>query len=298
MARRKVAVWVGGAFALAAGLFFVASHSNFKRSASKAEVASVIPAAGPRTMESLQAPPVEESSWSRTDTNSASILFASLYSRAESGDIVAQRELAGIYERCALYSLSPSMFNETVRGIARDRGAGASAYDEIILRYKATCSAVDGGQMIPTEAYMLWYEQAAKGGDTASRIRLATSNHGTLTDKEFRELARDATNSADPEAIFALGNLLSLAPDSADLGEFSGISKGPYLPLAWGIVACRLGSDCRPFSARMDEMCIAGSVCGSLDFEDGVRFDLVPQGQATILDKNVRDIEALIRRTN
>lgn len=294
MARSKVAVWVGGAFVLAAGLYYAASHSKAEGGAKEAEVAMVAPATNALAINSPQVAPVEESAWHRADTNSASVSFASLYSQAESGDIVAQRELAGIYERCSFYSQSPSTFNETVRSLAQDRGADASAYDEILLRYKATCSAVDGGQRIPNEAYRLWYEQAAKGGDTVSRIRLAASNSATLTDKDFQGMARDAANSADPDAIFALGNLLSLAPDSADLGEFSELSKGPYMTLAWGIAACRLGADCRPGSARMDEMCIAAGVCGSLDFEEGVRLDLVPQGQAAILERNIEDIQGLL----
>lgn len=296
MAQRKLAVGAAGSLVLAVALFCAVTHNRAQGGAKETEVAKPASATNARAIDAPQVTPVEKSGWQRADTNSASVSFASLYSQAESGDIVAQRELAGIYERCAFYSQSPSTFNETVRSLARDRGAEAGAYDEILVRYKATCSAVDGGQRIPSEAYKLWYEQAAKGGDTVSRMRLAASNSATLTDRDFQGLARDAANTADPEAIFALGNLLSLAPESADLGDFREISKGPYMALAWGIAACRQGADCRPGSPRMDEICIAAGVCGPLDFEEGVRHDLVPQGQVAILEKNIRDIQGVLGR--
>lgn len=237
---------------------------------------------------------VESIPWARADSHLAGSWFAELRSRAEAGDVVAQRDLAEIYQRCSVFSLSPANMYSTLDAYARIRGVQEGAYDEIKKRFAAACSGVDGGQVIPQEAYGNWFERAAAQGDPYSRVAIASRNWSDLKSGDYQSLARDVVNSADPEAIFALGDLLALAPETAELAEFKSGMAGPYSSYAWGIVACRLGADCSGGSYRMDSLCVNTGICGTGDFEDAIRTQAVPVGQQEALDKAIAEVQGIV----
>ncbi len=232
--------------------------------------------------------------WSNAESQSAAVRFNALRSRAEAGDMVAQRELAKLYQQCSVFSLSPSNMYATLDAFAVARGVPQSSYDGIKKRFSATCSAVDGGQVIPQEAYTNWFERAANQGDSYSKVAVASHNWVTLKADDYLSLARDVINSGDPEAIFSLGDLLALAPESSDIAEFKPATTGPYANYAWSIAACRLGADCGPGSYRLDSLCINTGICGSGDFEDAIRNHVVPAGQQESLDRAIGEVQRFI----
>src|SRR5690606_31008082 len=226
------------------------------------------------------------------DALGAESRFLELRSRAEAGDVIAQRGLAELYRRCILFNLSPANTYSLLDLFARTRGI-PGAYDGIKKRFAATCSGVDGGQVIPRVAYTDWFEQAARQGDTYSMMAMASENWHSLEADDYRLLAREVVDSADPEAVFALGDLLALAPESVDLGEFRVVAPSPYATLAWGIVGCRMGADCGPESYRMDSLCINTGLCNSGDFESAIRTEMLPVGQEEALDNAIDAVEQL-----
>lgn len=228
--------------------------------------------------------------WSLADSKSARTKFSELRSRAEAGDAVAQRDLAELYQRCSSFSISPSNMYAMLDAYARIRGVAESSYDDVKKRFSTACSALDGGEVIPEEAYTGWFQRAAHQGDAYSKVALASKSWSDLKDEEYKDLARDVVNSADPEAIFALGDLLALAPESSDLSEFKSISTGPYANYAWGIAACRMGADCDPGSYRTDSLCVNTGMCGNGNFEETIRTHAVPAGQQDSLDKAIREV--------
>jgi len=182
----------------------------------------------------------------------------------------------------------------TLDAYAHLSGKTQGAYDDIKKRFAATCSVVDGGDVILEEHYTKWFERAADHGDPYARIYMASSKWTSLKPGDYQLLARDAVNSADPEAIFALGDLLALAPEGTDLGAFNASATGPYANYAWGIVACRMGADCGAGSFRMDSLCVNSGVCGSENFEDAIRSRVVPAGQQESLDRAIGEVNRAV----
>ncbi|WP_303638094.1 hypothetical protein [Stenotrophomonas tuberculopleuritidis] len=232
--------------------------------------------------------------WSAADPQSATVHFSILRSRAEAGDMVAQRELAKLYQQCSVFSLSPENMYATLDAYAAARGVPQSTYTGIKHRFSATCSAVDGGQVIPQDAYTSWFERAANQGDTYSKVAVASKNFVTLGADDYLSLARDVINSGDPEAIFSLGDLLALAPESSDFAELKRATTGPYANYAWGVVACRMGADCGPASYRLDSLCINTGICGLGNFEDAIRNGAVADGQQESLDRAIEEVQRAV----
>lgn len=232
--------------------------------------------------------------WSNADSQSVAAHFNALRSRAEVGDMVAQRELAKLYQQCSVFSLSPANMYSTLDAYAAVRGVPQSTYDGIKKRFSTICSAVDGGQVIPQDAYTNWFERAANQGDAYSKVAVASKNWAALKADDYLSLARDVIHSGDPEAIFSLGDLLALAPDSGDFAEFKRATTGPYANYAWGIVACRLGADCGSGSYRLDSLCINTGICGAGDFEDAIRNNVVPAGQQESLDRAIVEVQRAV----
>lgn len=231
---------------------------------------------------------------SSLNTQDAATRFLELRSRAEAGDVAAQRKLGQLYQHCSVFSISHSNMYATLDAYARLSGKKDGAYDAIKKRFAATCSVVDGGDVILEEHYTKWFESAANHGDPYARIYMASSKWTSLNPDDYQLLARDAVNSADPEAIFALGDLLALAPEGTDLAAFNASATGPYANYAWGIVACRMGADCGAGSFRMDSLCINSGVCGSESFEDAIRSKVVPAGQQESLDRAIGEVQRAV----
>ncbi|HIE5353528.1 TPA: hypothetical protein ACXNP2_000076 [Stenotrophomonas maltophilia] len=239
---------------------------------------------------------VESTPWARADSHLAGSWFADLRSRAEAGDVFAQRQLAEAYQRCAVFSLSPANMYATLDAYAEVRGVPARAYDDIKKRFAANCSGVDGGQVIPVEAYGNWFERAAAKGDPYSRVAIAFRNRAAFSSEDYQSLARDVVSSADPEAMFALGDLLTLAQETNELAEFKASMASPYSTFAWGIVACRMGADCSHGSYRMDSLCMNTGICGTGDFEEAIRTHAVPVGQQEALDKAIAEVQRTVSK--
>lgn len=286
------------AIALVVGVAWYGIKGNPSRPASPAVVESPpgpsserIPAQGKPAVATDVA---ESIPWARADSQSAGRWFSALRARAEGGDVVAQRDLAEIYQRCSVYSLSPANMYSTLDAYARMRGAADNAYDDIKKRFAAGCSEVNGGQVILKDDYDRWFELAASQGDPYSKVVVASHNWSSLKSSDYRTLARDVVHSADPEALFALGDLLALAPEDAELAEFKAATGGPYSSYAWGIVACRLGASCSAGSYRMDSLCINTGNCGAGDFEDAIRTNMVPAGQQEALDRAIGEVQRIV----
>nr|WVJ85369.1 hypothetical protein VDP59_005640 [Xanthomonas campestris pv. campestris] len=144
--------------------------------------------------------------------------FHDTRNRAESGDPVAQRKLAQIYERCMLCSQSPENFRGTLASFAKADVENSKHYVAAGARLSHYCDSIDSGKRIPMVAYQLWYAEAARRGDLIAQIKVATTIENQPTEAAYRELVAKAFQSRDPEAIFALGDMLSLAKASVDLG--------------------------------------------------------------------------------
>lgn len=291
----KVSVWSTVALiAIGASWYGLRDHKSVETAEPKVAETHEQPA----TQHGVSSPKsygeVESSQWRSADFSSAADRFSELLAHAKAGDVIAQRELGNLYQRCSVFSLSASNMNSMLDTFAKMRGEPDGAYDDIKGRFSMTCTAVDGGQVIPREAYMNWFERAARQGDAFSKIAVASANFSSLKADDYQSIARDAINSGDAEAIFALGDLLAIAPESIDLAEFRSVSGGPYANYAWGIVACRMGAECGAGSFRMDSLCINTGMCGSEGFEEAIRTDAVPLGQHESLDKAIVEVQRVI----
>jgi hypothetical protein len=177
--------------------------------------------------------------------------------------------------------------------LARMRGEPESVHDSLKRRFSTACSGVDGGQVIPHIAYSEWYSLAARQGDAYAKVKVASMNSADLKSGDYRMIASDVALSADPEALFELGDLLALAPEGEDVGNFNAVDSA-FRSYAMSIVACRMGADCGESSYRLDAMCINLGVCAKGDYESVVRDQLVPAGQSERLDRAIDAVQNVV----
>ncbi|WP_225042017.1 hypothetical protein [Xanthomonas campestris] len=233
------------------------------------------------------------SDWASKPSDEIYRNFHDTKSRAEAGDAAAQRQLAEIYEQCAIYSVSPQNFAGMLDSYSKIKKENSSRYEQIKGRFSHYCSEVDGGEIIPPEAIELWYKEAARRGDLIAQLKIASGK--AMSSEEYQDLVTKAIKSKDPEAIFALDEMLSNPNASVELGSFAPENSGNYSEFAWALAACKSGAACGPGSYRVDIICINYGICGPSRYEDIVRTKIVPPGQLNSLDKQVERIQAIIK---
>lgn len=125
-------------------------------------------------------------------------------------------------------------------------------------------------------------------------MTLATKNWHSLNPDDYLSVAQDTINSGDPEAIFALGSFLAMAPEAADLAQLKASTEGPYASYAWSIAACQMGADCGPESFRVDSLCVNTGVCGYDSIEDAIRTGAVPAGEQEALERAIKKVQGVV----
>ncbi|MCS3807766.1 hypothetical protein [Xanthomonas sp. 4461] len=233
----------------------------------------------------------QPSNWASKPSSEIDRDFNELKSRAETGDPIAQRQLAETYERCSIYSVSPENYAKTLDGFAKIKNENKSRYEEIKKRTSHYCSAIDGGNIIPSSASELWYAEAAKNGDLIAQLK--TAAHASVPSSAYKGLLEETLKSKDPEAMFAVDEMLANAKGEIDLGNYSPTSGGNYSEYSWALAACEAGADCGPGSYRMDSMCVNFGVCDSANYKDLIRKHFVPPSQLKVIDKDIERIKLL-----
>ncbi|MEA9577375.1 hypothetical protein VC218_00115 [Xanthomonas nasturtii] len=287
--------------ALIAVLFFyLRAHSE----AAKRQPAGAVHAAGNRTADPQHAAidsarkAAAPAMWASATSTQIDLDFHETKHKAESGDPVAQRKLAQMYERCIMYSQSPQNFRGLMALFAKQDVEHAKRYAEVAERVSHYCDSIDGGKPIPSEAYQLWYAEAARRGDVIAQIKVATTVEHQPNEETYRALVAKAFESRDPEAIFAIGNMLSLAKTSVDLGSYASQMGGDYAEHAWELAACRAGAACGYGSYRMDAACSSGMCSNASGYESLIKYHFVPPGQQKFLEQDVERIRFLLRQAN
>ncbi|MGV7197382.1 hypothetical protein [Xanthomonas axonopodis] len=241
-----------------------------------------------------------QKSWASASSGQIDQDFHDTRTRAEAGDPVAQRQLAEMYERCALYSISPENFNSMLKMYADADKANAGRYFATGKRFSHYCNSIDNGKKIPLIAHELWYAEAAKRGDLIAQIKVASAPDSQTDEATYRSLIEKAFKSKDPDAIFALGDMLSLAKIPIELGNYGHPAGADYSEYAWELAACRAGASCGPGSFRMDAACISG-LCNAPDFEAVIKRNFIPPAQLKFLERDAERIrflrERALRRT-
>ncbi|MGH8075797.1 MAG: hypothetical protein ACREPE_00510 [Lysobacter sp.] len=199
---------------------------------------------------------------------------AEIKQRAERGDPVFQRELSGLYEECSAYSLNPSVYLKTLDDLSKLSPGSAKSMERIKARQTALCTQVDNGAPIPREAYQLWLEQAARGGDLTARIRLKARSLEDVPVNEIEVLAGAAIAGKDPSALFELGALMGRPSSAAMSGPLGAVAGTPYSEYAWGIKACRMGAPCGEGSALMTSLCVNTGRCNYANYESFMRSEV------------------------
>ena len=222
--------------------------------------------------------------------------FLALKARAEGGDAVAQRQLANRYADCIWVNLGRQRFLATYDSMARITKDPTSAklLPQVARLVADDCAVVDGGAVIPMEAFTLWLEQAAKHGDLAAQMRLRVHRMDLPQGDALRDVVEQVMASGDPAAMFVLGDVVSATKSDQGLGRYADVAQGSVAGYAWYIAACRQGLDCGPQSRIMYGTCLASGTCASTDYETFVRQHLFAGEQAALLDEKVAEITKLL----
>lgn len=231
--------------------------------------------------------------WASESSGQIDRHFHDTKNKAESGDPVAQRELAQMYERCFIYSQSSANFFATLESFAKADPENAVRYSASAKRFSHYCDSIDNGKQIPLVAHQLWYAEAAKRGDLIAQIKVASAPDSGLNGAAYSSLVAKAFESKDLDAIFALGDMLALAKTSVDLGDYAHPAGGNYSEYAWELAACRAGALCGPGSLRMDAGCMNG-ICNASNYESLIKKNFIPPAQLKFLERDVERINLLL----
>lgn len=205
----------------------------------------------------------------------ANMTFEKIKMEAERGSAKAQRKLSEIYALCAGYSLDPKKQLATLDNLSVLVPASKSGIDGVKQRLVARCGGVDFGQPIPMEAVDLWVEQAAKGGDIASRIKIRTRSTQPLLAEEVNELLEDVLTSGDPEALLEMSSLMSRPVVGELSGRYQQLAGDSTIGAAWGVAACRVGASCGSDSMLMDSICMSTGKCSYRTYEEFLASEVV-----------------------
>lgn len=199
--------------------------------------------------------------------NTAPLSFVEIKQNAERGDPVAQRELSSIYEECLAYSLNSTVYLQGLDDLSKLNPGSTKRMQEIKVRQTTRCAGVDDGAPIPLEAYQLWLEQAARGGDLTARIKLKARSLEEIPAEEVGALGDAAIASKDPLALFELAALMGKPSSGNVVGPLAAVAGSSSRGHAWAITACRMGAPCGARSVTMTSVCISTGRCNYSDYE-------------------------------
>jgi hypothetical protein len=217
---------------------------------------------------------------------------------AKQGDSHASRIVAQIYEYCAMYTNPGYHFNETIDVMIKQKPENKARLETIRKEKKARCSTLDNGLPVTKELLDFTWAQASAAKDPLATLKLATQIQIKTPEKAPQGEALDlmiqqAIQDADPEVLFAAGELLGQSNSSLTYADIS----GPINEYAWQIAACRLGGAkmCGQGSHLMSALCLNLGDCTSPNFETMVR-NSVPRSQTEMLNQALVHIEQLLQQ--
>ena len=225
-----------------------------------------------------------------TDDFGSNMTFEQIKREAEHGSAKAQRQLSEIYAFCAPYSLGPEKWLAGLDNLATLAPASVNGITSVKKRLAMRCKEVDFGQPIPAEAYRLWAEQAAKGGDVASKIKIRTWATQPLLAGETSVLLDEVFSSSDADALLEMSQLMSRPVTGELSGRYQQITGDPTAGAAWGIAACRAGASCGEGSLMMDSICMSTGKCNYSNYEDFLMSEVVPPGERARMNLIVSNI--------
>lgn len=219
--------------------------------------------------------------------------FEALKQRAQSGDAVAQRELAEVYDACFLVNLDRERF---IAGIDAGRRTITDPdqlhYLEKVARERiAQCDAVDGGAIVPSELVRGWYAQAAENGDLAARLMDNAFKQERPDAAESAQLLEEVLASKDSAAVFAMGNSIGPNYPITPGDPAAELMTGELASTAWLVAGCRMGYSCE---VHMETLCLTISYCTGEDFESYARRGLSSAAQRREFDRRVAEILRLV----
>ncbi|MGE0116306.1 MAG: hypothetical protein AB7T07_15655 [Steroidobacteraceae bacterium] len=221
--------------------------------------------------------------------------FQAIKSLAEAGDPGAQRRLSEMYEYCMLYNFDPEGQTATLLQYAEIRQKSnprqsKAGMQRLIRRLETLCPGVDNGQPTPSEAYRLWMAEAARNGDLTAEIKLATRSLEVMPKLAFDGMVRKVLDKSDPDAVFALADLLGNRFEASSLIP-SSLAGAAADVTSWQIAACRQGAgSCRAGSFTMDGLCMGGGPCNYQSYEEYAFQELVPPADRARMDERINEI--------
>lgn len=298
--RNKV-ILAGLVLSLAALIFFLyqkkdAAHSVEApgNSVSQEQQSSNRPPAGAEASAQTQEPAAGQ-----RDFFLGGISFADIKSRAEAGDPVAQRHLSEMYEDCMLYSIGAERYLTGLDQLynLKPRPKSKPFLEKIKAQTRAFCSTVDGGQVIPPEAYKLWLKLSADNGDLISKIRTSTRSANQVSAADFESYLDNVSTSEDPMAMFEFATMVGMRSEESVNEKYNPVLYGEYAQHAWEIAACRNGMDCSNNSRLMRQICTGFMICHYANYEQFLYSEMVPQGAKEDVEKRISLINSEFTKT-
>lgn len=227
------------------------------------------------------------------------ISFVDVKSRAEAGDLAAQRQLSEMYEDCMFYSIGSERYLNGLDQLynVKPRPKSKPFLEKIKAQTRNFCDTVDGGQVIPPEAYKLWLKQSADNGDLISSIRINTRSANEVSATEFESYLDKVSKSANPIAMFEFATMVGMRHQESSNEKYNPVLYGEYAQHAWEIAACRNGMDCSNNSRLMRQVCTSFMICHYANYEQFLYSEMLPQGAKEEIERRISLINSEITKT-
>ncbi|MEO8001472.1 MAG: hypothetical protein ABI644_06310 [Arenimonas sp.] len=228
-----------------------------------------------------------------------SLISDDIKSKAEAGDIIAQRIYGSMLEECFTYSVSKKTYKEDLDARGKIAPELRDLYARFGAKVEARCKNFTVNMPIHIKDAYLWYALAAMKKDAQSMAKVLTRmGVEKLDDGSLNEGVDFIIASKDPDAMMELANVMGAHNQSraSALGQFSGSERNEY---AWRLAACRLGADCSANAQIVTNFCLYGgaiSACTGNGLQEVIRRDvLAPREYEAALNLSTEIINSLPR---
>ncbi len=192
--------------------------------------------------------------------------YATIKSRAEAGEPLAQRRLAELYGDClamrGVFATNISLLPD----MGRAEPASKPRIDKVLAERRRLCTPAEQANDARPETYVFWNDQAARRGDLVAIMRQVAAQQGDLAPQDLASILDVVARQGDAADVYEVSRLLPRLKARWPDPETAPAFEGPLAADAWILAACRAGLECAKGSKLLELACISMFSCRHPDY--------------------------------
>lgn len=192
--------------------------------------------------------------------------YATIKSRAEAGEPLAQRRLAELYGDClamrGVFATNMSLLPD----MGRAEPASKPRIDKVLAERRRLCTPAEQANDARPETYVFWNDQAAKRGDLVAIMRQVASQQGDPALEDLQRVLDVVARQGDAADVYEVSRLLPRFKAKWPDPETAPAFEGPLAADAWVLAACNAGLECGKGSKLLELACISMFSCRHPDY--------------------------------